>query len=158
MLAQAIERGVDAAEFLHPLSGGAGEREGGFGAVVDRGVGGPGGFLEALHVLQNAPLVLQGRFLVGLQCGPLDLLTLEAPQVEQPELLLFGALEFLEFRRRGAPLVVQGRGAVEQLAVAGESVQHVALRIGRKQKLLLVLSVDIRQMRRQVLEPEFRAR
>ena len=38
-----------------------------------RGVGGPGGFLEALHVLQDAPLVLQGRFLVGLQRGPFPL-------------------------------------------------------------------------------------
>ena len=108
--------------------------------------------------MQDAALVLQGRFLVGLQRGALDLLALEAPQIEQPELLLFGALQFLEFRRRGAPLVVGGGGAVEQLAVAGESVQHVALRIGRKQELLLVLSVDIRQVRRQVLEQGHRHR
>ena len=141
-----------------PLGRGAGEREGGFGAVVDRGVGGPGGFLEALDVLQDAALVLQGRFLVGLQRGALDFLALEAPEVEQPQLLLFGALELLEFHRGGAPLVVSGGCAVEQLAVAGENVQHVALRIGRKQKLLLVLSVDIRQVRRQVFEQGHRHR
>ena len=108
--------------------------------------------------MQDAALVLQGRFLVGLQRGAIDLLALEAPQIEQPELLLFGALEFLECRRRGAPLVIGNGGAGEQLAVAGESGQHVALRIGRKQELLLVLSVDIRQVRRQVFEQGHRHR
>ena len=35
---------------------------------------------------------------------------------------------------------------------AGKRIQHVALRVGRKQKLLIVLSVDIAQQRRQIAQ------
>ena len=39
-----------------------------------------------------------------------------------------------------------------------EGVQHVALRFGRKQKLLIVLSVDIGQVRRQIFQQRYRHR
>ena len=42
--------------------------------------------------------------------------------------------------------------------MAGEGVQHVALRIGRKQKLLIVLSVDIGQPGREILQQRHRHR
>ena len=48
--------------------------------------------------------------------------------------------------------VVGGADALQQVAGAGESVQHLALRVRQKKELLIVLPVNIRQVRRQVFE------
>ena len=51
------------------LGGHARLRERRFRGVVDRRVGRGGGFLEPLHVLQHAPLVLQGDLFAGFQAA-----------------------------------------------------------------------------------------
>ena len=112
----------------------------------------PRALLQPLDVLQHAPFVLELRVLVRHERGAFDFLALEAPQIEQAQLLLLVALQFLQFRRRRAPLLIETRRGIEQLAISGKHIQHVALRIGREQKLLIVLPVNISQERRQFFQ------
>ena len=51
--------------------------------------------MQALDVLQDAPLVFEGGVFAGVDPGALDLLALERPEIKQPQLLLFGALQVL---------------------------------------------------------------
>jgi hypothetical protein len=96
VLFEAAERGVDADHLFDAFGGDAGERDGGFVAFVEGFVGGGGAFVELLDVLEDAALVFELGVLIGGEGGGFDLLALEAPQVEQAKLLLFGALELVE--------------------------------------------------------------
>ena len=87
-----------------------------------------------------------------MERGALDFLALERPQIQQPQLLLFAALQFFQFDGGGAPLPVERGGALQRFAMGGESVQHIALGVGGEEKLLVVLPVNIAQVRRQFLE------
>src|SRR6185437_10311211 len=84
--------------------------------------------------------------------GGLDLLALEGPEVQKPQLFLFGTLDLFERGSGLVPLAIEGGGAVEQLLVAREGVQHVALRFRREENLLIVLAMDVGQVGAEVAE------
>ncbi|MEI9977087.1 MAG: hypothetical protein WDO73_36575 [Ignavibacteriota bacterium] len=49
-------------------------------------------------------------------------------------------------------MLEEGSGAIQRFAIGGEGVQHVALGVGDKEELLIVLAVNVTQMGRQILE------
>ncbi len=106
---------------------------------------------DALHVLQHAPFVLERGVLLRTQTRAFDLLALELPQVQQPQLLLLASLPVLPTRRppaRHCPYRPAARSSRSPYPPEASSI--VALRVRRKQKLLIVLSVDIGQEAAQV--------
>jgi len=165
MFPQRLQHRIDPQQIVQPLAGDAHQRCGGLRTVVQGVVCHLGGFLKLLHVLQDAPLILEGGVFVRLERRRFNLLALEAPEVQQPQLLLLAALDLLELGGRSAPLAIDGRDAVQKFTMrAGreayptERVQHVALRFVREQELLVVLAVDIRQVRRQFAQQRRRHR
>ena len=124
MFAQRFERSIDTAQLVYAFQRRARQPQRRLFALIHRAVGRARSLFEALHVLQHAPLVLERGVLLRTQIRTLDLLTLELPQVEQPQLLLLRALQFFQLGGRGAPPLVYARRAIQQIAVPARRIQH----------------------------------
>src|SRR5262249_6906336 len=123
-----------------------------FGAVIRGGIRRAGHLLEPLHVEQDAALVFERDVFAGFQARGFDFAALELPEIREPQPLLFGPLQLLQFDTYRAPLATKRAHARQEIARAGKGIEHVALCVLAEQKLLIVLAVDVRQDRRQLLE------
>ncbi len=150
--AHPVQPRVDAAQFFEFPHRCAKLRDGGLGGIVKGSPGGVGGFFQTRGVLQDAPLLIERGVLAGLRRDRLDFLALEVPDVEEAQLLLLGAVEFLEFAGDVAPASVQGSGFCNCDGRAREGIEHFQLGLGGEQHLLIVLPVYVAEVRSEIPE------
>src|SRR5260370_14950441 len=117
-----------------------------------------GGLEDPAQILQNTSLGLKRQILSCLQAHAFDLAALELPQIEQAELLLLRALQLRKLGFDAAHRLIALRDIRRELVQPGERIQHVALRFQGEEKLLVVLAVDIPQVRSQIAEQRYRRR
>ena len=113
---------------------------------------------EPHHVAQHLALTVELGLFIRLQSGFFNLPFLKTPEIGEPQLFLFAAVQFLQFARHRVPTGEDTTQRRNRLGRFARRVHHRQLAIVRKQFLLIVLTVDIAQVRRQILEQRRRHR
>ena len=102
------------------------------------------------HVLQDDALVFKIRLFSGLETGRFDLLTLEVPYVQHAKFLLLRAIHLLQAFGHFLPVRKQPADLIHYFARSREIIEHPELHVSRKQKLLIVLTMNVAQEGRQL--------